>query len=86
VQTKVKTTKGCADKGKDHKGCADKGKDHKGCADKGKDDKCCSEGEAKKGDCCKDGKGHGHHKDGKCAQDFGQERAKNAKIKLKKKL
>ena len=81
---KSKDKKECADKGKDHKGCADKGKDHKGCADKGKDDKCCSEGDDKKGDCCKDGKGHGHHKDGKCAQDFGQERAKNAKNKAEK--
>ena len=73
----------CADKGKDHKGCADKGKDHN-CADKGKDGKCCSEGEAKKGDCCKDGKAYGHHKDGKCGRDFGQERAKNAKNKVEK--
>jgi len=82
---KGKDAKGCCDKSKDKKECADKGKEGK-CADKGKDGKCCPEGEAKKGDCCKDGKGnaYGHHKDGKCAQDFGQERAKNAKNKAEK--
>ncbi len=85
---KGKDGKGCADKGKDGKGCADKGNDGKGCCDKGKDGKDCKGHEGKDGNCCKDGEhqgnAYGHHKDGKCGRDFGQERAKAAKNKVEK--
>jgi len=65
----------CADKGKDHN-CSDKGKDHN-CADKGKDHNCCKDGDH-------NGNAYGHHKDGKCGRDFGQQRAQAAKNKVEK--
>ena len=93
---KGKDQKGCCDKGKDpkncpeHKGdhkCADKGKDHN-CTEKGKDGKCCPEGKGKDANCCKDGENngnaYGHHKDGQCGRDFGQQRAQAAKNKVEK--
>lgn len=93
---KGKDQKGCCDKGKDQKGNCDKGKDHKcadkgkdhNCADKGKDGKCCPEGKGKDANCCKDGENngnaYGHHKDGQCGRDFGQQRAQAAKNKVEK--